>query len=587
MSAALPLLCVLLPAMPLQDKPEPEPDPVSEELLAPDPEDSHEATALQPLALTVSGGVSLGAYMAGFVYLTTELVKRPESRFRLVLATGASAGSANALVAALNACGPPNPDPMKDLGWKAWSRADYRSLFVQESVTPTSLFTRNVLNQGINDMAAVFSAGLPEDCDTVVGFSATRVEPYEVELAPGFSIPRLAEKFAFRIQGRGMGRVPRLSNYIDPYSSVEQPLLPLKDDSESARRENFERLRSVLLASGAFPFAFAPQDVEHCLSDPAPEDGVMGSLQCEGERVRSDPFIDGGVFDNTPLQFAYSLADLGLLGAKWSNVGDGTPRTDMADQVDYLYLDPGLSVYPPFEDEEEERQSSLLPLASEVAGSWILAARSRELYALIRERETLSKHMRLTRSHYPPASSPIGAFLGFFDRKFRHFDFYLGMYDAAKFFSVWSKKMGQTVRFENLLPRGKIEKNWEPFACMVGYYEPGYEDWRRHCNEASLHDFRILLQVSLDRIYAHCSTLEDPPVDSPHYHCARAARKESVPRLVTLPASGYGRTEGETHFHHNLRLLEEYGFWFEDLNLTREQAALGRVKLRRKLLGMA
>ena len=52
-------------------------------------------TGKQPLALTVSGGVSLGVYMAGFVYIATEIVKREQSPFELVLATGASAGSAS------------------------------------------------------------------------------------------------------------------------------------------------------------------------------------------------------------------------------------------------------------------------------------------------------------------------------------------------------------------------------------------------------------------------------------------------------------------------------------------------------------
>lgn len=559
-----------------------------------EPADSAPSPVKRHLSLTVSGGVSLGVYMAGFVYLTTELVKRDGSPLDLVLATGASAGSANALVAALNACSPPNPDPMDDLGWRIWSRADYRQLYDPTEVTSTSLFSPRMLNLGIDAMKQRFARGLPAECDIVLGFTATRVEPHPVELAPGFSVPRLAEKFAFRIRGRGEGQVPALDNYVDPASSVERPLLPFTDGpDERARLENFEHVRSVLLASGAFPFAFAPQKIDHCLSRPS-LDGERHSLECKKDAMRSDAFIDGGVFDNTPLELAYGLAQLGLTrehrGSTWCDLDHAHDHDEetLADRVEYLYLDPWLTVYPPLETPEEVDRDRLLPLAADVVGTWVKAARSRELYSLVRERATLREHMRLTRTHYPPASKPLGGFLGFFDWKFRHYDFYLGMYDAAETFVRWAQRSGMNVGFHDVLPAGEVAPNWEPFACMVGHFESGYEEWRSHCQGPDLVDFRILMQVSLDEVYARCASGDTAARESVHHHCARAARGAKPPRLVELPAAGGGfaRWPDETPFAHRMRLLEEYGFLFEDLGLERDEAWVARVKLRRKLLSM-
>ena len=55
---------------------------------------------MEPVGDHVSGGVSLGSWEAGFMYLYLEAQKaRPQHEVRIV--TGASAGSANALVSAI------------------------------------------------------------------------------------------------------------------------------------------------------------------------------------------------------------------------------------------------------------------------------------------------------------------------------------------------------------------------------------------------------------------------------------------------------------------------------------------------------
>ena len=79
--------------------------------------DEGTAVAGADLAVTISGGVSLGSYEAGYLYLSTQTVRHTRGRYTLRLLTGASAGGVNALVTAINSCRPPNRDPHDDLGW--------------------------------------------------------------------------------------------------------------------------------------------------------------------------------------------------------------------------------------------------------------------------------------------------------------------------------------------------------------------------------------------------------------------------------------------------------------------------------------
>ncbi len=167
------------------------------------------------LALTISGGVSLGSYEAGYLYLSTQTVRHTEGRYRLRLLTGASAGSVNALIAAINSCRPANYDPHSDLGWGIWGGLGFEDLFDPEQVGPSNVFTRDGLERAVQQVRRTWNEGLANDCDVVVGISATRLRSYPVALNEALSLPRQEEKFVVRIRGRGPG-VPRLSATTSP-----------------------------------------------------------------------------------------------------------------------------------------------------------------------------------------------------------------------------------------------------------------------------------------------------------------------------------------------------------------------------------
>ena len=97
------------------------------------------------IAVSISGGVSLGVYEAGFLYLVGEAIKAQPDVMQGKLFTGASAGSANALISAVSSCLPSNTKPEADLGWKTWMPLGFNELFDKESVTPLSLFEARTL----------------------------------------------------------------------------------------------------------------------------------------------------------------------------------------------------------------------------------------------------------------------------------------------------------------------------------------------------------------------------------------------------------------------------------------------------------
>lgn len=261
---------------------------------------------LLPVGVTISGGVSLGSWEAGFMYLWLEAQKaQPRTQVRIV--TGTSAGSANALITALNSCLPPVPNPLDDLGWRAWGPVGFHQLF-DPTRARDSLFVRDALEGAIERVRETWNRGVPEGCDVVFGASVTRVQPRAVALQEGLSVPRALETFTVRIKGRGLGRPPRVTNYVDPYTPMAVPLLVLRDDdSPETSTHNFNQLRQLLFASMAFPAAFEPVPINYCLSKPARR-GHPGQVQCL-DREHTDLFFDGGVFDNNPLRTAWATAD--------------------------------------------------------------------------------------------------------------------------------------------------------------------------------------------------------------------------------------------------------------------------------------
>ncbi len=549
------------------------------------------AASPEPIGVTISGGVSLGAWEAGFMYLFLEAQKaRPAAELRIV--TGASAGSANAFVSALSSCLPKNPQPMDDPGWLVWGPIGFTDLFDRQRAGE-SLFVRDPLEAAVGRIRRIWDRGLPETCDVVFGVSVTRVHPRQVRFQADLLVPRSLETFVVRIQGRGMGKPPRLSNYVDPRAPTPAPLLSfLDDESPEATEHNYAELSSVVYASGAFPVAFEAMSIDYCLSKPG-EAGAVGDVRCDVPEF-TEQFVDGGLMETNPLRLAWNVAD------RWLEYG-ATGHTEWRDPLRsagpaprpstrHLYLDPDTQVYPAEWVVGEQPESGLLARLFSFGGGMLESTRARELVQLSAERPGAQNRLHLALNNLPKASEHLYAFLGFFERDFRAFDFYVGMYDAFAEIGATAAWAFPALDFDALIQGDEaVRRGWAPFLCLLSMVDPNYQRLQSQCAGPEQENFRILLQVSLDELYQRCRPREDqpgPPANRGHFHCQRAGQgytSPEVPGVRALPSSERQRLGDEGRFNFFMRLLGAYEFGFKDLGLTRAEAKEGRLALRLQL----
>ncbi len=559
------------------------------------------------LTLTVAGGVSLGSYEAGLLHLLTEALRRSPGSTKLKVVTGASAGSANALIAGTEACLSTVEEPEHSLGYQVWVNVGLNQLFVPDLAKQNSIFTREPLERGVALVTERIQEGLPASCDFALGVTTTREKGLEVHLADGLVVPRLAEKFVMRIQGRGSSPAPRFENYLDVSQSFERPLLPFSDGEDLLAARDLQSLTQVILASAAFPVAFQPVTVEHCTTSRRTSSDLQESSQtpphCE-VATRIDTFVDGGVFDNNPLGLATDIAHEGLL---ISEDGETTFRDvpsggrGKRPEAVYGYIDPSLRSYPLYVTKQDvgiEKDDPLIGLLARLGSQAISSARGRELATLAERNPHALGRLWLMEASYPPVSELLEAFFGFFEHDFRDFDFHLGSYEAYRDLRDHSGSMLGVEPF--LLTTGEyfrgaateVPGRYRKLGCLLAYLEPDhYQHLTSLCEGPKLANFRALLQVTIERLWSNCRLLsQDVAAERDHLQCKRAQGglppPQVDPRFDTPPETSPFRRIEESEFGFVMRKLGDYEFEFRDSGLSRSQSKKGRRMFRRKLAEM-
>jgi predicted acylesterase/phospholipase RssA len=564
------------------------------------------------LAITVSGGVSLGAYQAGYLYYLTETAKLNPRLLDIRLVTGASAGMINALLTLLAMGERGAVEPEDSLFYRVWNRMRYDEFLDVERAPPKALSSRAVLEEIADDIESVWNAGLSTDLDMVLGAATTRLKMHKVEVGEGISVPTQQENFVFRVQGRGAGKEPALSNYVDKTYGLKQPLLPFlgPDEKNPGGRTNFSVVRQILFASSAIPIVFLPQEIEYCTTDPkGTTDAIASALKDCPEPKYSDLFVDGAIVDRKPLRLAHRIARSGLQQTEagtteWldnPDVKDGR----LPDDVLFLYIDPSTPTYPeePRDEMDEEMMDQaerLFRTAGELFKAVFTSTRGKELYTLLEEHPEVTERILMARHDLPTMSGLMVNFFGFFDREIRKFDFYLGMRDARQFVekNLGSKmrrlaKPDQSVEVDFPDPDVHADKtdfggSWRPYFCLRAVTN-GEKEFERACRTGALRDFRILLQATLDRLYDHCRRVPyEETIDN--HHCKLAMSGASPPRVWRVPGDDHEEVwrrrdeDDENQFEHTMRLLEKYEFHFRDLGLDRDDASFAMLRIREELL---
>lgn len=419
-------------------------------------------------ALVVSGGVSLGSYQAGFLYYFLEYMKRRRMAERAVdaglpgspfsVATGASAGSINASLAAMESCRKPQPDPTQSVFYQTWIPVGIDELYPTggKSVTRESLFTRKPIDDAalrlkeyVNNPAGWLDAA----CDVDIGMVTTRLEGRAVKLRtdrPSLEASRMTEKFALQFHkpanqhGGFRQLVPQASLSNPEVKAMSEFLLRPGHHPE---RVEFSTFAKLLKASSSFPLAFEPVQVPY---------------QVPGAGRATDDFIDGGVFENVPVRLATRVLDLQELAKHGTRT---RPRN-----MNYVVVDSDVLSWQRRE-KAAQKGDGLLSLLQAFAGDFVGAASSTELLSAIEEEPELRGEkggLIMAERRSMLASDHLYAFSGFFDKRFRLLDFYLGMLDARHFARqpYWLES-DKTRSGDSLVPGVDASIRSEIFRCFV------------------------------------------------------------------------------------------------------------------------
>ncbi|CAA6810354.1 MAG: Unknown protein [uncultured Sulfurovum sp.] len=356
-------------------------------------------------SLIISGGISLGAYEAGYnwgliKYLNQQKKKPNRASIQLHSIAGASAGAINTMMSAIAWCRNPNASQNdnlieNNLFYNMWTAVDFEDLFIDKAFgvldkhNKTSLFSRQKLETlSLEMFNSLEQPYYDPECRVPFGFAVTRVQPkiskiQNIEISNKlFHIP-----LVFSVNAEGKAKI------LDNYSLTRDNIINLSHDGFPS----YERIKKALFASSAFPIAFEQVELEYF----------------HHKQFEKALFQDGGVFDNVPLDFAIRLSK-----GKAKN---------------YIFMDPKhlRRTLVAKEYKKQEQQVSPLNSAINLIADIFSASESSILYnTLAKEFKDSEKKIQISSRYFPITGKFLEHFGAFLDEGFRTYDYYVGVYDA-------------------------------------------------------------------------------------------------------------------------------------------------------------
>lgn len=400
------------------------------------------STEITPVdfSMVISGGVSLGAYEAGYNWATIRAlhkIKANNTKLKPELrsVTGASAGSINALLTAMYWCQKdsiPYENRVEDnLFYETWVNLGIEDLVIKgKSITNKStLFSRKELrHKAAQIMDHLAKPVFEEGCEVPMGFAVTKVTPIIEEFQgikiknQNFSVP-----FTFGIEN---GKVV-IRNKAMPDESTNFYI------SIPGIEKDYTKITNVLFASSAFPGAFQQIRLEYAYKG----------------KVRKNYFIDGGAYDNIPLQLATEL----------------NPKANL-----FIFMDPSnMRKEPPVkEDEKEEPPVGFLSSSAGPLSNSVEIFQQMKLYQAINLyfRGHPERKLLLSSRYHPLTAGFLEHFGAFLDKNFRLYDYHVGVYDAIYHLAQKLRKRGmlgtlsQTEAMDFVMKKLGIDKNKEAYT---------------------------------------------------------------------------------------------------------------------------
>ncbi len=431
------------------------------------------ATEQSAPALVVSGGISLGAYQAGFISTLVRfwsVARREHGGAGLGdpmprVWTGASAGAVNALLGGLASCDPAFEQarwsPEDSLFWTIWvKQLDVDALLPwKDGDRSNHLFSAPHMERTlalIEEQAE--KTRYRADCSFAFGLTVTNLRGREVPFGWGgpdskAQLTRVTEKLVLQVMTREDGKLTARLPFLKgapgataPYIALEKeervhyPALgaPPADDG-GGQPVSLKNLLLTPQASGAFPLAFPPVAIDVSFFD-----------EVQWRPAETLKLVDGGFLNNNPLDLAVRL------GERWVDT-DGQVRAGFnRSRFPVVYLDQDVVDWT-WKKPEPPAPGSLSPLEEtyfQHVGRLMTAAQDSVVLDTLEHDANLSGRIKIPRRSQVLPSEYQFAMKGFFDRRFRQHDFYRGMEDAIRFLST---QLTSTRAVETLVPRDPEE----------------------------------------------------------------------------------------------------------------------------------
>lgn len=351
-------------------------------------------------SLVISGGVSLGAYESGYNWALINMLKREKATSKVIdpvlrSVAGASAGSINALLSAMYWCqedSVPLKNSIEDnLFYETWVHLGIEDLFIkgEDPSNQNSLFTQDGLRKkGKKIIEHLKQPIYKKNCEVPLGVAVTKAKPITETISgikiknQNFSVPLVFKEK----NGRGI-----VENKVMPPSPTFYISIP-------GIEKDRNKLINLLLASGAFPAAFQQVKLDYAYKG----------------KKHSAYFVDGGLYDNVPLDLAIALDD---------------------EAEYYFFMDPGNmrkeKTVVEKKDKEELPVGFIAPNLLPIFSSFDIM-QSMKLYQAINKnfRGNSDKTLILSSRYLPITGEYLGHFAAFLDINFRVYDYYVGIYDA-------------------------------------------------------------------------------------------------------------------------------------------------------------
>jgi len=351
-------------------------------------------------SMVISGGVSLGAYESGYNWALINMMKREKISSdhvdpQLKSVAGASAGSINALLSAMYWCqkeSVPLKNSVEDnLFYETWVNLGIEDLMIvgDDPSNQSSLFTQDGLRKkGVKIIDHLKQPIFKKNCEVPLGVAVTKATPI-VETVAGIKVKN--QNFSVPLTFKEKNGQGIVENKKMPPSTTFFLSIP-------GIEKDRNKLVNLLLASGAFPGAFHQVKLDY---------------RYKGKNY-SHNFVDGGLYDNVPLDLATELDD----SAQY-----------------YFFMDPGNMRKEPLSDNTDKKDELpigfITPNIIPVFSSFDIM-QSMKLYQAINKnfRGTSNKTLILSSRYHPIAGEFLGHFGAFLDINFRVYDYYVGVYDA-------------------------------------------------------------------------------------------------------------------------------------------------------------